>query len=632
MNLTPTSAKDDGTAPVRERARAIHAAGGIARALADGSLPPTVDVTVSEAVVLALLRQGVTKYLGILGHGTTDIGEILRIYTEEGVTRFFPCRNEVAMAHAATALAWIYGETPAVVTSIGPGALQAFAGSLAGASNGVGVYHLYGDETTHGEGYNMQQIPGRRQHQFMRITETMSGAYTLHTPEALRDAMRHGTETVHRPYFAGPFFLMLPINVQPRRMSLHIEALPLRMDMPLLAPAHASAYDAACDLIAKHQRIVIKAGGGARHYPEHMARLADAVDGVVVLSPGSLGVLPDASARNMHVGGSKGSISGNYAMESGTLLIAVGSRAVCQADCSGTGYPNVDAVININGDINDANHYNHTVALTGDIGAVIEGLLASLARRGVERTPGNAWLAECAVRKALWAQLKRSRRDATLDDAAWGRSVLSQPAAVQTAAAFAKRIDAVKLFDAGDVQANGFQLAEDERPDQTYTESGASYMGFAASGLLAAALADSPRYTVAFTGDGSFMMNPQILVDAVAHGVRGMLVLFDNRRMGAISSLQAAQYGPDFGTHDDVHIDFVAMANSVRGVKGVFGGWNVPELEAALDVAYAHKGLSLVHVPVYWGHDDAGGMGAYGRWNVGPWVAHVEKLYSEQTI
>ena len=46
----------------------------------------------------------------------------------------------------------------AVVTSIGPGAMQAFAGSLAAASNGVGVYHIYGDETTFGEGYNMQQV------------------------------------------------------------------------------------------------------------------------------------------------------------------------------------------------------------------------------------------------------------------------------------------------------------------------------------------------------------------------------------------------------------------------------------------------------------------------------------------
>ena len=113
--------------------------------------------------MLGLLKQGVRKYLAIFGHGSTDLGEVLRIYEEEGVTRTFNCRNEVAMAHAATALRWQYGEIPAVVTSIGPGALQAFAGSLAAASNGVGVYHIYGDETTFGEGYNMQQVPKEEQ-------------------------------------------------------------------------------------------------------------------------------------------------------------------------------------------------------------------------------------------------------------------------------------------------------------------------------------------------------------------------------------------------------------------------------------------------------------------------------------
>ena len=620
-------------AEVRQRARAIAAAGGVMNAIADGTLNAALDVTVSEALVLALLRQNVSKYLGILGHGTTDLGNILRIYSEEGVTRFFQCRNEVAMAHAATALAWVFGETPAVVTSIGPGALQAFAGSLATASNGVGVYHIYGDETTHGEGYNMQQIPGPRQNQFLRLTETMSGAYALHTPQALRDAMRRGTETVHRPYFAGPFFLLLPINVQPKRVQLRVDALPERMLVPVLAPARSDAYDVACQLIESHQRIVIKAGGGARRYGAELERLADAAGAVVVLSPNSLGVLPDAHPRNMHVGGSKGSVSGNHAMEHATLLIAVGSRAVCQADCSGTGYPMAEAVINVNGDIHDANHYNHTVALTGDIGAVVDGLIRALQRRARKQLVSRDWLDACIAKKAEWTELKHMRvNGTTLPDDAWGRQVLTQPSAIYAAASFAKRIGAVKLFDAGDVQANGFQLAEDDHPDDTFTESGASYMGFAASGLLAGAFASHSRYMMAFTGDGSFMMNPQILIDAVVHGVKGMLVLFDNRRMGAISSLQVAQYGPDFGTHDDVRVDFVAMANSVTGVKGVFGGWSAKELEAALDEAYRHEGLSVVHVPVYWGRLDEGGMGAYGRWNVGPWVPEVEKLYGGQTL
>ena len=137
---------------------------------------------------------------------------------------------------------------------------------------------------------------------------------------------------------------------------------------------------------------------------------------------------------------------------------------------------------------------------------------------------------------------------------------------------------------------------------------------------------------VAFTGDGSFMMNPQILIDALVHKAKGMVVVFDNRRMGAISSLQASQFGPDFGTNDDVAVDFAGLASCVSGVLGLFGGYSRKELEAALEKAYAHDGLSLVHVPVYWGEDPMAGLGAYGRWNVGPWVADLERLYAQQTI
>ncbi|MHC1740071.1 MAG: hypothetical protein AB9897_03055 [Anaerolineaceae bacterium] len=43
-------------------------------------------------------------------------------------------------------------------------------------------------------------------------------------------------------------------------------------------------------------------------------------------------------------------------MENADLLIAIGTRAVCQSDCSRTGYPKVQHVININADLEDAAH------------------------------------------------------------------------------------------------------------------------------------------------------------------------------------------------------------------------------------------------------------------------------------
>ena len=203
--------------------------------------------------------------------------------------------------------------------------------------------------------------------------------------------------------------------------------------------------------------------------------------------------------------------------------------------------------------------------------------------------------------------------------------MLTQPVALKVACDFADGVGAIKYFDAGDVQANGFQIVEDQREGQTCTDTGASYMGFAVSALLAGALREDAPYAFAFSGDGSFTMNPQILIDAVVHGGRGCVLLLDNRRMAAISALQDAQYGADFATSDSVAVDYVAWANAVPGVKGIFGGTSVDELRGALASACAYDGLSLVHIPVYYGSDERAGMGAYGDWNVGCWCERVQK-------
>jgi 3D-(3,5/4)-trihydroxycyclohexane-1,2-dione acylhydrolase (decyclizing) len=627
---------NDSVQQMRERARAIAKAGGVEQALAQGSVRKLIACTLSEALVLGLLKQGVRKYFAIFGHGSTDLGNVLRIYQEEGATRTINCRNEVEMAHAATALRWQYGELSAVVTSIGPGAMQAFAGSLAAASNGVGVYHIYGDETTFGEGYNMQQVPKEEQSLFGRMTAVLGQSYVLHTPQAVRDALRRGALCVNHPYRAGPFFLLLPLNTQGARLTVNLAALPGRPDLPKLAPADDAALDRAVALIAKAGKVAIKAGGGTRGHDAAVRRLAEAAGAAVVLSPGSTGVLPDAHAQNMHVGGSKGSISGNYAMAEAELLIVIGSRAVCQADCSGIGYKSAQAVVNINGDLADALHYNKTVALIGDIGVVAERLAAKLEAAGApERENKNkrAWLEACAAKKAEWAAYKRARFECPpLQDPVWGKPVLAQPAAIKIVADFAKEIDAAKFFDAGDVQANGFQIVEDDATFDTFTETGASYMGFAVSALLGSALADRPRYGIAFTGDGSFMMNPQVLIDAVEHGVRGMIVIFDNRRMAAITGLQLAQYNAEFRTNDAVVVDYVQLAASVAGVLAVCAGETADGLRDALKAAKSHDGLSVVHVPVYCGPDELGGLGAWGQWNVGNWCEEVQKAWIKQDL
>ena len=612
-----------------KRALWFKSHGGVNAVVEAGLLSNTVSMGLTEVLVLGLIRQGVTKFLMILGHGSTEFGETLRVYESAGLVRGFQFRNEVEMAHTATALRWVYDEPCAVVTSIGPGALQAVAASIVSSSNGIGVYHIYGDETTHGEGYNMQQVPKREQGMFGQITAVMGSSYTLHTPQAFREALRRGATRVFHPSKAGPFFLNLPINTQPAKVTLRLDSLPERPQPFVPYLLSDALIKKAAALISQASQVAIKVGGGSRKAAEALLCFAETSGAIVVLSPGSTGVLPDDHPQNMHVGGSKGTISGNYAMQEAELVIFVGSRGVCQSDCSGMGWPKAKYVININTDFDDVLHYNNTLALHGDAATVLKQLTRCLDKQKTT----SEWLSKCLAKKQEWQTFKKDRFDAaTIEDDIWKIPLLTQPQVIKIADDFARLHEAIKFFDAGDVQANGFQIVEDNSPEETFTDSGSSYMGFAVSALLSQALADEGRYGIALTGDGSFMMNPQILIDGIQHGVHGTILLLDNRRMAAISQLQEAQYGCTYRTNDLVEVDYVKMAQSIKGIRAFWGGTALEDLKKVLVEAHAHPGLSLIHVPVYHGPNPLGGMGAYGSWNVGNWCEEVQQKYIETMI
>ncbi len=614
----------------QDRAKAIKQSGSIKIAVESGKLPQFMDITLSEAVILGLLNQGVRKYIGIYGHGSTDLGNALRIYEDAKLIKTYNVRNEVEASHIASAMKWQYNETCAVFTSIGPGAMHAIAGSLTVLSNGLGVYYLFGDETTYNEGPNMQQIPRMEQELFLKLTTAMGNSYCLHTPEAVFTAMKWGNVTVNNPKHSNPFYMLLPMNIQGKIIkNCNLLEFPEKTKPPKQVTYDERRFEEAVNMIRKYKKITIKIGGGAKDIPtKPLQELILRTGSVFVHGPNVPGIIPYDDPINMTVGGSKGSLSGNHAMENCELLIAIGARSVCQWDSSGTAWKETKHIININTREEDVLHYNRTTPLLGDAEEVILRLNKKLKENGIDKSSNkdSVWVKECKNKKKEWEAFKQQRYDKqTIYDEKWGRELLTQPSSIKIVCDFADKVKAVKYFDAGDVQANGFQIVQDNEPNQTYTDTGASYMGFAVSAIVSCGIADKPTYSIAFTGDGSFMMNPQVLIDAVEHNVKAMVCLFDNRRMSAISALQNDQYGKVYKTDDTVEVDYVKMAESVKGVKSFFGGYSKNVLEKALSEAYAYDGLSVVHIPVYYGDDELGGLGAFGSWNVGSWCDDVQK-------
>ena len=616
----------------KTRAKAIKKAGSLNNALASGFINQYADMTLSEALVLGLLRQDVNRFISVFGHGSTEVGEVLRVYEAEGVIKTYNVKNEIEASHAAAALRWVTGEKAAVVTSIGPGALQAIAASIVPISNGIGVWYLFGDETTEDEGLNFQQIPKAEQNLFLQLTSTMGEAYTLHTAKSVGSALRRGLNVVDNPYRAGAFFLLMPMNKQCEIIdNMNIDELPYGAPPALGTSADKKVFEKITNIIRDCKNLVVRVGGGARNSGKEVEEFLDLSDGIAITSPVVSGVIPYDHPRNMTVAGSKGSLSGNYAMENADVLVVLGARFACQSDCSRTAYPNVKHVININVEIEPAMHYNKTTAVIGDIKATLKEINKNLKANNINKLQ-TEWSKVCAGKKSEWDAFKAERYDkSVLVDAVWKREVLTQPTVIKAATDWARKNEAVSFFDAGDVQANGFQVVEDEKLGQTFTDTGASYMGFSGSALLATGITDKPFYGLAFTGDGSFIMNPAILVDGTLHGANGCILLLDNRRMGAISGLQHAQFGEtrDYATNDNVEVDYVTLAKSVKGVEAFHGGYTKESLIDALNKAKAYKGLSLIHVPVYFGTEPLGGLGAFGRWNVGNWCDDVQKMRHE---
>ena len=61
------------------------------------------------------------------------------------------------------------------------------------------------------------------------------------------------------------------------------------------------------------------------------------------------------------------------------------------------------------------------------------------------------------------------------------------------------------------------------------------------------------------------------------------------------------------------------------GVQAFPGGTHRETLIEALEQAHQHQGLSVVHLPVYFGPHEMGNLGAWGQWNVGNWCQEVQK-------
>jgi acetolactate synthase-1/2/3 large subunit len=575
-----------------------------------------LKLTGGQIVTRVLLDRGIPWIAGIPGHGCLALVDAFM--EERSRLPLYMVRHEQSAAHMADGYFRITGKPAAVFTSIGPGALNLAVGLGTAYVDSTALLALTGETHTYmfGRGV-LQEIERVRAADSLRVLEPVAKFAALATrveqlPHLLNrafQAMRGGR--------AGPAVISLPMDLQAESADYTPEAIP-GAEPPLPHPDSA-ALNRAAALLGKAKRPVILAGGGvlrSRATPA-LITLAERLGAAVITTMAGKSCFPEDHPLYAWHAGSKGTNCGNELASSADVLLAVGCRFADETTSSyrrGTSFK-IPPTKLIHADIDAleiGKNYPVTEGLTGDAGAILQGLVEELGPAGQDFGE-KRYTAEIAARKAAW-----------LKELEPFHSPEHSPVTVSRALREIRRAlprHGYLVTSSGHSQAQILQEFPFYEPGTLVTTGGFSTMGFALPAAMGVKLARPNDPVIAVTGDGDFLMTAQELATAKQYGLAVTVVVLNNQGFLSIRDLQMDVYGEnrayvtEFATPrgELADIDFVSLARSF-GVEAERVS-RPGEVEPAIKRALAGKGPRLVEVQVNRQYPYSGGRAA-GWWDV----------------
>jgi 3D-(3,5/4)-trihydroxycyclohexane-1,2-dione acylhydrolase (decyclizing) len=122
--------------------------------------------------------------------------------------------------------------------------------------------------------------------------------------------------------------------------------------------------------------------------------------------------------------------------------------------------------------------------------------------------------------------------------------------------------DAIMLNAAGSMPGDLHKLWRATHPKNFHLEYGNSCMGYEIAGGLGAKLAAPEREVFVIVGDGAWLMLSSELVTAVQHGIKLIVLLWDNSGYKSIGSLSRSLGLDGFGTRFIKPVDGVLVGDS----------------------------------------------------------------------
>lgn len=506
----------------------------------------TIRLTTAQAIIRWLSNQFIDINgeqmrlcgggFGIFGHGNvTCLGEALNTVREE--LPLYRGQNEQSMGFAAAGYTkqWLRQRFMFCTASAGPGTTNLLTSAALAHANRLPILLLCGDTyVTRLPDPVLQQMEN-----FGDPTFGVNDAFKpvvrywdrITHPAQILQSLPNAIATMLDPADCGPAFIGLPQDVQGWSYDYPAIWFEKKVHRIRRQTPDVAEITEAVALLKTAQRPMIIAGGGVQ-YSRAVAELTAFAETHQIPVVETIAGRANMLATNpLNIGpiGVTGSNSANAIAEQADVILAVGTRLQDFTTGSWTAFSKEARFVSINAARHDAGKHM-SLPIVGDAKLSLQALGASV--KGY--VAPQSWVAEAKRYRVDWD-------DYVAENVAPGNRPNSYAMAIGVVNNLCDRRDRVIAAAGGlpaEVTAN-WRTLEQGTVD---VEFGFSCMGYEISGAWGARIAQSElepgQDTIAFIGDGSYMMMNSDIYSSVLSGKKLIILVLDNGGFAVINKLQ----------------------------------------------------------------------------------------------
>ncbi len=523
---------------------------------------------VVDAIADWFSAAGITHYFGYAGGAIWPILDGLIDHPE---IKGIQAKHESHAVHQADVYFRETGRIAPVIVTKGPGLMNAVGGVASAMHDSVPLLVITGGTATHFMGKaGMQEMYYHGHEDAVSIMRPITkGAWMVIRPETVIDTLNQAYKLAvsGRP---GPVFIQIPTDIQNSEVSGPIMP-PSTRAVRSGSRADRAVITEAADILRAAKRPLLLAGGGlvrSKGGAEVLASFVDRFRVPAATTVPAKGMLDERHELAVGPVGRSGTWAAADSSRGADVIIALGARfsdnnagnwrkgAIYDSDA--TKIIQVDLAIEEIG-----RNYDISLGVQGDAAAFLEDLAAELGETVLDIEP---WREQVAGFKAEWEP--EVQRVITGDFERIHPGRLSH----EIGEAMLRHPEAHLFVDIGDIDQYAEPYMRISTPHTWHISSGMAEMGWATEGAPGAAVARPDVVPIALTGDGAFLMGPQVLATCMEYGLPTVWVIINNKELGIEKKGAGRAFGRNhpwifFRTPDGepYNPDFVALARAFGG-------------------------------------------------------------------